>query len=134
MSPLGHKRAQLRRIGAKADLTRPTQHGCDQQQPSRTMIDVTRETLRTMEQIAERFGRKPKTIRRWAEPVDYKGRPRTNFLETVKKNNRIWTSEEAVNRYFANEPNSAVPSMAVVSEIAATILREQFGLGPMPTK
>jgi hypothetical protein len=74
-------------------------HGRGSNNANRTMIDVTRETLLTMNEAAARFGVTAKTIREWACPLDYKRRPKRRVLETVMLGGRLRTSLEAVQRF-----------------------------------
>ncbi|MBL9092278.1 MAG: DUF1580 domain-containing protein [Planctomycetaceae bacterium] len=86
------------------------------------MVDVTRETILSVEEAAERAHTSPKTIYSWFRTHDHKGRPKQRVLESAKLGGKRITSLEALQRYVVQgmEPRPLpVPAMSVDQQLAA---------------
>lgn len=133
-SPKGTKHTEgdgMGRNPTQSAANRRKEHGSTLTLPSANMIvDPSRESLLEIAEAARMFHRQPKTVRRWAEPLDYLKRPKAKVLEVVKIGGRLFTSLEALNRYAA--PGATTDSQRATQaahEIAVKILRDKYGIG-----
>ena len=97
------------------------------------MLNVTRKEGRlSLEQVAQLTGKHISTVRNWARPTDYKGRPK-RYLETALLGGVRYTTEEELQRFQlqgpAPKPRPVAPQLMSEQEAYwRKRLREEHGV------